>query len=246
MQILTNKKTLLHACCGPCSLEPSRILSADGHDITIFYANSNIDPQDEYTKRLTTLRDWAKAEDIPTVEGPYDHEAWRDAVGQASKEHPGVREERCRACYRLRFRQTAAYAKEHGYECISTTLSVSPYQYTDIIREELERAGRELGVEVDFRDFRPNYDEATRRSRELGMYRQNYCGCEFSDREALQEREERKAERQRQKEAYLAEHADEIVARNAACEEKRRLKAAYAAKQERKHALRKAYKSETK
>lgn len=242
MELLTNKKTLLHACCGPCSLEPTRILSADGHDITIFYANSNIDPESEYEKRLATLCAWAEDEGIPVIEGPFDHDAWRQSVKLASSEHPGKREERCRACYRFRFAQTAAFAKEHGFTCISSTLSVSPYQYTDIIGEELERAGEEYDIEVDFRDFRPYYDEATRRSRALGMYRQNYCGCEFSDKEAQTERAQRKVERLRQRERFLAEHASEIAEREREREEKRLKKDAYAAKQARKHELLKAFK----
>lgn len=63
-------KLLLHACCGPCSLEPVRLLQAAGHDIAIYYANSNIAPREEYAHRLATLEDWAKSEGIPVIEGP--------------------------------------------------------------------------------------------------------------------------------------------------------------------------------
>ena len=65
-------KLLLHACCGPCSLEPVRLLKEEGHDITIAYMNSNIAPASEYQHRLSTLLDWAKAQDIPVIEGPYE------------------------------------------------------------------------------------------------------------------------------------------------------------------------------
>ena len=99
-----------------------------------------------------------------------------------------AREARCRACYRLRFEEAAHYAREHGFAALGTTLSVSPYQYTRIIREELERACAREGIKACFADYRPFYDEATRRSREGGMYRQNYCGCRFSDAEAAAER----------------------------------------------------------
>ena len=64
-------KLLLHACCGPCSLEPTRLLKAAGHDITIYYANSNIAPREEYEHRLATLEKWARDEGIPVIEGPY-------------------------------------------------------------------------------------------------------------------------------------------------------------------------------
>ena len=69
-------RMLLHACCGPCSLEPSRILSSQGHDLTIFYANSNIAPAAEYEHRLETLRTWAGQAGIAVQEGEYDQDAW--------------------------------------------------------------------------------------------------------------------------------------------------------------------------
>ena len=65
-------RLLLHACCGPCSLEPTRLLRAAGHDLTILYANSNIAPAEEYAHRLATLRAWAEDERLPVVEGAYD------------------------------------------------------------------------------------------------------------------------------------------------------------------------------
>ncbi len=108
---------------------------------------------------------------------------------------PARREARCRACYRLRLEETARVAAERGFEGIGTTLSVSPYQYTQVIREEVERAAAQAGVASVFEDFRPYYDEATRESRELGMYRQNFCGCRISDLEAAAERAERKEQR---------------------------------------------------
>ena len=92
---------------------------------------------------------------------------------------------------------------------------MSPYQYTRIIREELERACSREGIKAHFADYRPFYDEATRRSREGGMYRQNYCGCRFSDAEAAAEREERRAARRAAREAELAAHADERAAAEA-------------------------------
>ena len=75
-------KLLLHACCGPCSLEPVRLLQAAGHDIAIYYANSNIAPREEYAHRLATLEDWARSEGIPVIEGPYDPASWEEAAGR--------------------------------------------------------------------------------------------------------------------------------------------------------------------
>ena len=231
-------KLLLHACCGPCSLEPVRKLQEAGHDITIYYANSNIAPADEYRRRYDTLMSWANEGHLAVIEGIYRPDDWEAAVHDAVCAHN--REDRCRACYRLRFEQSAAFGAENGFEALGTTLSVSPYQYTDVIREELERACEREGIRARFEDYRPFYNEATRRSREGGMYRQNYCGCRFSDAEADAERELRRAERRAVREAEAAAHADERAAEEAERARKRAEKQAYAAKQAKKRAALKA------
>ncbi len=313
-------KLLLHACCGPCSLEPVRLLQKEGHELTLFYANSNIAPVHEYTRRLDTLHAWAQDAKVPVIEGTYDPDVWEKtagrigeevyttyglvadehaaafaqlrresagmtegadasagadevssasataaaststtaiasasataaastttntdiAVGNLSPEARSARAQRCRACYRMRLAQAAHYAAKHGFDALGTTLTVSPYQYTDIIAEELARVCDEAGLTCAFRDYRPYYDEATRKSRELGMYRQNYCGCRFSAAEAAAEQDARKAARaaaRAQKEASQAKkHAQEAAARSARKAER----AAYDAKQARKHAILKA------
>ena len=109
-----------------------------------------------------------------------------------------------------------------------------------VIREELERACSREGIKAHFADYRPFYDEATRRSREGGMYRQNYCGCRFSDAEAAAEREERRAARRAAREAELAAHADERAAAEAERARTRAEKQAYADKQAKKRAILKA------
>ena len=307
-------KLLLHACCGPCSLEPTRLLKAAGHDITIYYANSNIHPAEEYEHRLATLRAWAADAGFEVLEGPYDPATWEACAGrigdaaiaeveqtraetgaegecrgeiegynEASDNRcktvtdtnhgavfpagatlstrtasntapraavlsvdPARREARCRACYRLRLEETARVAAERGFEGIGTTLSVSPYQYTQVIREEVERAAAQAGVVPVFEDFRPYYDEATRESRELGMYRQNFCGCRISDLEAAAERAERKEQRAAAKAAERAAHADERAAEEAARQAHKAERAAYDKKQARKRAILKALREQGK
>lgn len=271
------RNLLLHACCGPCSLEPSRLLAQEGFDLAIYYANSNIEPAAEYARRLDTIGSWAAQAGIPFVEGPYDPRAWeatagrigdaalaearekagRDAADAPSRADgdidlaplaidPAKREARCRACYRLRFEEAARVAAERGFDALCTTLSVSPYQYTDVIREELSRACAQAGVEAIFRDFRPNYAEATRRSRELGMYRQNYCGCRLSDAEAAAERAVRKRERAAEKAARNAACADERAAAEAERAARRAERAAYDEKQRRKREVLRALREQEK
>lgn len=199
-------KLLLHACCGPCSLEPVRLLEEAGHSLTLAYCNSNIHPAEEYQHRRDTLIAWAHDAGLPVIEGVYDAVAWEDTAGAIAALPDSTRADRCRACYRLRFEEAARFAAENDYEGICTTLTVSPYQFTSIIEEELTRAAEKHGVAVVFEDFRAFYPEATNRSRALGMYRQNYCGCRLSDLEAAAEREERKRARKAAKEAKKRAH----------------------------------------
>ena len=137
-------------------------------------------------------------------------------------------------------------AAEQGFDGIGTTLSVSPYQYTQVIEQEVRRAAEREGIEGVFEDFRPYYDEATRRSRALGMYRQNYCGCRISDEEAAAERAERKAQRAAAKQAERAEHAAEIAAAEAELKKHRADRAAYDKKQARKRAILKSLREQAK
>lgn len=184
-------RLMLHACCGPCLLEPFDALVAE-HDITVCYANPNIAPLDEYERRRDTLLSYAADRGIEVIEVPYEPAAWLDATA----EWAGDRAARCRACYRLRVSLAARAAADHGCEAVATTLSVSPYQDIEALHEEGERACGEVGVAYLRTDFRERYRDATHRSRELGMYRQNYCGCLPSRAEADAERAERRAARQ--------------------------------------------------
>lgn len=229
-------KLLLHACCGPCSLEPLRLLLEAGHQITIAYMNSNIHPAPEYDHRLQTMLDFAQSQGIEVVEGPYEPQTWANAAGVFGTD-PDSRPDRCRACYRLRLEEAAAYAAANGFEGLATTLTVSPYQYIETIHEELEAACRKVGISPVFQDFREQYPEATRRSKALGMYRQNYCGCAFSKVEAAEEREHRKAERAAAKAKREEELAPQRAAEAAARAARKAEKEAYNEKQRRKHEI---------
>jgi epoxyqueuosine reductase len=193
-------RLLLHACCGPCLLEPLDALAADADSVVIAFANPNIHPAEEYERRLQTLRGYAAEVGVDVVELPYEPGAWEAAVAPLAD----AGAERCRACYRLRLGLAARMAAEGGYDALATTLSVSPYQDQDAINEEGRRAAEHVGVEWLDRDFRDRYREATTRSRELGMYRQNYCGCTFSQAEAEAERQVRRDARAAEKAARRA------------------------------------------
>ena len=178
---------LLHACCGPCSLEPLRLLRAEGFEPIICWSNPNIQPREEHDLRLRTLQAWARdVAHVEVVVAGDDRAAWERTVAPHGFDRPA----RCRACYALRLAEACRVAEQRGITHVSTTLVVSPYQLFDTCHDVLERLAAARGLEMVWRDFRPWYPEATTRSRELGMYRQNYCGCRFSAAEAAIERHE--------------------------------------------------------
>lgn len=187
---------LLHACCGPCSLEPVRLLRAEGFEPTICWTNPNIQPMAEHDRRLETLQAWARdVAQVAVIVAGDDRDAWERAVAPAAFD----RDRRCRACYALRLAESCRVARDRGFAHISTTLAVSPYQLFDVCGDVLRSLAAAQGLTAVWRDFRPFYPEATRESRALGMYRQNYCGCRFSAAEAAIERhaarDARKAEK---------------------------------------------------
>jgi len=183
-------RVLLHACCGPCLLEPYDALVAE-HEVTVCYANPNIHPVGEYRRRLETLREYAVPRGIPVIEEAYEPAEWMRAVAGV-EDDPA---QRCRRCFALRLGIAARRAVALGMDAVATTLTVSPYQDAAAIREAGERVCAEAGVRYLDTDFHERYHDATVRSRELGMYRQNYCGCLLSEIEAEQQRAERKAAR---------------------------------------------------
>lgn len=183
-------KLALHACCGPCLLEPFDALAAE-HDIVVVYANPNIQPVAEYVARRDTLLAYAAGQGIDVAEVPYEPAAWDSATASVLDDP----RERCRACYTLRLSLSAAEAVTRGCEALATTLSISPYQDPGMLDEVGRAVADQSGLVWAGADWRSRYPEATRRSRDLGMYRQNYCGCLPSREEAQRAREQRRARR---------------------------------------------------
>lgn len=173
-------KILLHTCCGPCTTYSRLALEEDGHEVHGFFYNPNIHPYREYRMRLETLRDYAQRTGMPlTVEDDYDLEGYlRQVVGREN--------ERCRYCYTMRLNRAAKAASEMGFSHFSTTLLISPYQNHELIKEIARKAAEDHGVEFYYKDFRPGYRESVRISKEMGLYRQPYCGCIFSERDRYQ------------------------------------------------------------
>lgn len=169
-------RVLLHTCCGPCSIHPVEALKSE-MEVAGYFFNPNIHPYTEWKARRDALAGYAAGIGLAMI---YDdryllEEFIRGVVHRES--------ERCSFCYALRLRQTAQTAREKGFDAFSSTLLVSPYQKHDLIRETGEVIAGQEGVPFLYRDFRPGYREATARSRELGLYRQKYCGCIYSEKD---------------------------------------------------------------
>lgn len=169
-------KVLLHTCCGPCLLYPYALLKERGHEVVSFYYNPNIHPSREYRKRLEVVRAHCEGNSIELREGPYDMEAFLAAAST----DPAAR---CDTCFKMRLSRAAAEARLVGASAFTTTLLVSPYQDQEKIRRAGESAAIEQGVLFIFEDMSGGYHDAVSESRELGMYRQGYCGCVYSEKE---------------------------------------------------------------
>lgn len=168
---------LLHSCCGPCAIYPIKVLREMGHDLSGFFYNPNIHPYKEYEKRLTTFQEYAVKSDLKTIiKDDYDLDDFLKMTAHQV-------ENRCQYCYRMRLNEAAKLAKENNYEAFSTTLLVSPYQKHELMKEIGEEIAKAQQIPFFYYDFRPGYREGVNISREMGLYRQPYCGCIYSERD---------------------------------------------------------------
>ncbi len=183
---------LVHCCCGPCSLYTVKVIVEAGLVPTGFFFNPNIHPFREFERRVEAMEEVAAAFAMPMVwdERGYDLKGWLAAVGDDLD--PPLR---CRACYRIRLEETVRRARAMGVRRFTTTLLYSRYQQHEAIKEMCREMAVTSGVEFYYRDFRVGWAEGIQRAREMGIYRQPYCGCIFSERERYAKRERRLMER---------------------------------------------------
>ena len=187
-------KTVLHVCCGPCASACVPRLKAAGRDVTMFFSNSNIDTEAEFEKRLDNARKLAEADGVELVADTYDHADWYENVAKGFEDEP-EKGARCARCFRYNLARAAAWAAEHGYEAFTTSLTVSPHKVSPMVFEAGADAAwgvsaKDCGgsaaaapkfLPVDFKK-KDGFLRSLRRAAELGLYRQSYCGCEFSRR----------------------------------------------------------------
>lgn len=168
---------LLHTCCGPCSIYPVISLREKGYDLRGFFYNPNIHPYTEFCKRKDTLKEYAAKIELPVIIDK-NYELIEFLRNLSFREN-----ERCRFCYELRLRKTAQIAKKGKLDAFTTTLLVSPRQNHNLLKELGTAIGKEVGVPFYYEDFRPGYKTAVQISKEENMYRQQYCGCIYSERD---------------------------------------------------------------
>lgn len=176
---------LLHSCCAPCSSYVLEYLS-DYFNITIFYYNPNIYPQEEFNKRvdeqIRLIKELPVKNKVKFIRGKYDNDKYEELIRGLENEKEGG--PRCFLCYRLRLEETAKIAKENKFDYFTTTLSISPYKNSNKLNEIGYSLQNIYNIKYLCADFKKNngYKRSIELSKIYNLYRQNYCGCIYSKR----------------------------------------------------------------
>ena len=182
---------LLQSCCGPCSSYVLEVL-AEHFNVTVLYYNPNIFPENEYTKRILEqqmlIQDMEVKHPISFLAGAYDREKFYEIA--RGLEHLREGGERCFKCYELRLEEAARVAKEGEFDYFTTTLSISPLKNAEKLNQIGTKVGERYGVSYLQSDFKKKngYKRSIELSKIYGLYRQDYCGCEFSFRDRQKEK----------------------------------------------------------
>lgn len=173
------KKMLLHSCCGPCSTQVIEVLKND-YDLTIYYYNPNIDTDEEFSHRLAEQKRYCLAKGIKVVDDGYNPNDFLSKVKGLENEREGGA--RCPVCFKLRLLRTAVKAKELGFDCFGTTLTVSPHKNSTLINAIGKNVESEVGIEFIVGNYKKmdGYKKSIELSKQFNLYRQNYCGCKFA------------------------------------------------------------------
>ena len=178
-------KVLLHTCCAPCATYVNEALEKEGWEVVNIFYNPNIHPFDEYVHRYETLVSYLEREGkVLNVPFSYNPLEYFSLITQP--------ENRCSQCYFLRLQKVAQWGKERGFKFFTTTLTISPYQNLPAIWEVGKQIGEKWDIEFLVRDFREGFHQSVARSKNLKLYRQNYCGCIFSKYEGTKRRLEKR------------------------------------------------------
>lgn len=179
-------KLLLHTCCAPCSVYCIKSLRREDVEPTLFWYNPNIHPLAEYKARRDCLKQYAEEQHLQLVlEDTYGLDEFVCHVTSQPDFQAALRLRCQNYCYPKRLRKVFEHAKAHGYDTVSTTLLYSIYQQHNIIKDLMESLSREYQIDFLYRDFREGWREGQAEARAAGLYMQKYCGCVFSEEEAM-------------------------------------------------------------
>ncbi len=178
-------RVLLHTCCGPCASACIPRLKDEGHEVALYFSNCNIDTAEEFAKRLAAAQTLAAHEDVRLYADTYDHARWLREVAAGYENEP-EKGARCDRCFQFSLTRALAFAREQDFDAVATSLTVSPHKPSQRIFAAGERAcalgagaGNVVLLKADFKK-REGFKLSVQRAAELNLYRQNYCGCEFS------------------------------------------------------------------
>jgi len=170
-------KILLHTCCGPCSIYPVKRLRESNFEVMGFFYKNNIHPYTECLKRQDTLQAYADQIRLKMIyQEEYDLEGFLQKIVFREKN-------RCSICYHERLSSAAMIGKNGKFDYYSTSLLYSKFQNHDLIKSIGESIGKKIGIPFYYEDFRTGWKEGIERSKQLEMYRQQYCGCIYSEKE---------------------------------------------------------------
>ena len=170
-------KVLLHVCCANCAIYPIKSMREEGLEVMAFFYRHNIHPYSECLRRQEALEAYAEQIDLKVIyQKGYDLEGFiRNVAFRES--------ERCNYCYHDRLRSTALLAKRGKFDYFSSTLLYSKHQKHELIRSIGESTGKSAGVPFLYHDYREGWKEGIECSKQMGLYRQHYCGCIYSEKE---------------------------------------------------------------
>lgn len=176
------RRLLLHSCCGPCSTSVIERLQAI-YDITVYYYNPNIEPKEEFNKRLKCQKDYIRNYllDVKLIEGKWENDEFTNCISGLENEPEGGK--RCEQCFWLRLEKTAKLAKDMGFDEFATTLSVSPHKNAELINQIGLSLEEKYGIKYLVSDFKKQdgFLKSINLSKKYNLYRQNYCGCQYSN-----------------------------------------------------------------
>lgn len=174
---------LLLSCCAPCSAGVIKKLAEENRQFSVLFFNPNIAPNEEYQRRLEANKKVCEHFGINFIELPPNHDIWLRDVAAGFEQEP-ERGARCKRCFLYRLRQAAKYAKENCFDIFSSVLGISRYKDLLSVNAAAEIAQKEFNIPYDFTNWRKNAAEqdGIKITKQLDLYIQKYCGCEFSKR----------------------------------------------------------------